>query len=125
MHNAGGERIRDEQRVFVGQRLHDDNSRRRELVVLVRRDLDLDGLFLAHLDRADDPAVQAADDRLLFQGRHADQHRNAIAEQRDDTVLAGAKRQRHGRQHVVAFEAGGLDPVAQQQRPHGNAARGR
>jgi hypothetical protein len=37
-------------------------------------------------------------------------------------MFAGAKRQRDGRQHVIAFKACGLDPVAEQQRPDGNAA---
>ena len=104
---------------------HYDNSRRRDLVVLVRRDFDLHRLLFADCQRSDDAAVQTLDHLLFFQRRHADQHGNAIAEQRDDTVLAGAERQRHRRQHVLAFEAGGLDPVAEQQRPHRNAARGR
>jgi hypothetical protein len=82
----------------------------------------LNGFFLAGLDRADDPAVQPADDFLLFERLHADRDHHAIAKQRDNPMLAGVKRQRNGRQHVVTLKAGGLDPVAEQERPDGDAA---
>jgi hypothetical protein len=67
-------------RVCSGQRLDGNDARWRELIVLVWRDFDLNGFFLARLDRADDPAVQPADDLLLFERRHADRDHHAITE---------------------------------------------
>ena len=119
--HAGGERIRDQQRVFDRQRLEDDNSQWRELFVFVRRDLDMSDFLLAGLYRTDDTAIQPAYDLVLFQRRHADKDGNAIAKQRNNSLLSGAERQRQRRQYVAAFQTRGLDPVAKQQRPHGNA----
>ena len=113
-HDAGGERVRYQQRVLGRQRLDHDRARWRDLFVPVRRDLDLHGLFFARLDRPDDAAVQAADDLVLFKRRHADHDGDAIAEQRDNAALAGTERQRQRRQHVAAFEARGFDAVAEQ-----------
>ena len=82
--DARGESVRDEQGMFARQRFHDNKSRRRDLFVFIRRDLDLHQLFFANFQRADNPTIQSADDLFLFQWGHADKDRNAIAEQRDE-----------------------------------------
>src|ERR1700722_8061986 len=118
--HAGGERIRDQQRVFDRQGFEDDDARWRELFVFVRRDLDLHDLLFAWLYRTDDAAVQPAYDLVLFERRHADEDGNAIAKQCNDSRFSGAERQRQRRQYVAAFQARGLDTVAKQKRPDGN-----
>src|SRR5580704_12547540 len=119
--HAGGKRIRDQQRVFDRQGFEDDDARWRELFVFVRRDLDLNDFLFAWLDRTDDAAVQPAYDLVLFERRHADQDGDAIAKQRNYSLFSGAERQRQRRQNVAAFQARGLDTVAEQERPDGNA----
>src|SRR5580700_12172278 len=119
--HTGGERIRDQQRVFDRQGFEDDDARWRELFVFVRRDLDLNDFLFAWLDRTDDAAVQPAYDLVLFERRHADKDGNAIAKQRYYSLFSATERQRQRRQYVAAFQARGLDTVAKQKRPYGNA----
>src|ERR1700724_1205669 len=119
--HAGGERISDQQRVFDRQRLQHDDTRGREQFVLVGRDFDLNGFLFTGLYRTDDATVQPAYDLVLFERRHADKDGNAIAEQRNNSHFSGAERQRQRRQYVAAFQARGLDTVAKQKRPYGNA----
>ena len=78
--DAGGERIRDQQSVLGGQCFDHDRARRRDLIVALRRDFDLHGLFFARLDRPDDAAIQAADDLVLLERRHPDHDGDAVAE---------------------------------------------
>ena len=122
--HAGGKRVGDQQRVLVGQAFQHDGAARQDLFVLVGRNLDSRRLLLAPLGRAGDPAGKLADNLVLLQRRHADQDRDAVAEQRDDAAVTGAKRQRLGRQHVVAFEPYGVDAVAEQQRAGRDAGSG-
>src|ERR1700692_4303578 len=119
--HAGGERIRDQQCVFDRQCLEDDDTRWREQFVLVGCDFNLNSFLFTGLYRTDDASVQPAYDLVLFERRHADKDGDAIAEQGDNSFRSGAERQRQRRQYVAAFQSRGLDPVAKQKRPYGNA----
>src|SRR5580693_3710135 len=119
--HAGGERIRDQQRMLDRQRFEDDNSQWRELFVFVRRDLDLNGFLFAGIDWTDDTAIQPPYDFVLLQRRHVDKDGNAVTEQCNNAVGSGTERQRQRRQDIAAFQARGLDTVAKHKRPYGNA----
>src|ERR1700719_1877702 len=107
--------------MFDRQPLQQDDTRGREQFVLVGRDFDLNGFLFTRLYRTDDAAVQAAYNLVLFERRHADKDGDAIAEQGDNSLRSGAERQRQRRQYVASFQARGLDTVAKQKRPYGNA----
>ena len=54
---------------------------------------------------ADDALAEAADDLVLFERREADQHRDPVPEQGDETVLSGSEGEGSRREHVAALEA--------------------
>src|SRR5262249_7618235 len=87
-----------------------------DLLVLVRRDLDDRGLVLTRLDRTDDPRLQSADDLVLLQHRKVEQHRDAIAKERDDADFPRSERERSGWQNVGLLEPGRVDAIAEEDR---------
>ena len=63
--------------------------------------------------RADDARTQSAQHVVLLDRRQSDQHRRAIAEQHDLSVVADTERQRISRDHVAALKSHGIDALAQ------------
>ena len=68
-----------------------DRAAGRDLVVPVGRDLDDRGLLLVAGELAPDALAQAADDLVLLERRQADENGDAVAEEGDEAVLAGAE----------------------------------
>ena len=68
-----------------------------------------------------DALAQAADDLVLFERREADQHRDAIAEQGDEPVLAGPEGEGSRGEDVAALETRQFEAVAQKKGAGGHA----
>ena len=109
---------------FGRELLEEDRAARRDLVVPVGRELDDRGLLLVAGELADDALAQAADDLVLLERREADQHRDAVAEEGDEAVLAGPEGEGGRGEHVAALEPGDVEAVAQQERAGGDPRSG-
>ena len=101
-----------------------DRPARRDLVVLVGRQFDDRRLLLVPGELADDALPERADHVVLLERREADEHGDAVAEQRDEPVLAGPKGEGDRRQDVRALEARDVEAVAEQERSGGDAGAG-
>ena len=63
----------------------------------------------------DDALAQAADHLVLLEGREADEHGDAVAEQGHEAVLPGPEGEGRRREDVAALEPGHVEAVAQEE----------
>ena len=115
--DAHRQRLGDEQQPVVVGRLDLQVARGRQLRVLVRLDDQPHGLRLALGQRLDDALGEAADQRLLVDRVHADEHRGARLEEDGDALAAGAEGEGDAGEGVLALQPLDVDALAELQRP--------
>lgn len=114
--SALGQGVGDYEKTLGRRRADVDRPARRDLVVLVGRQLDCGRFILMAGELAVDALPKRAQDLVLLERCQADQRYDAVAEQGHEALSAGPKGERGCGQHVRALQARRLDAIADQER---------